>query len=173
MKRLAKPKQCGGQGKRPSLCTFASAIESISLISRSRGTRTRKKPGRRSKTLWRNWLVAKQQIEPIKSQQQKGQQAQRRQALPRKPSVTAPRTSRLLRPVKRRQGDGRIIPGGVRMRKHYNKWQRLRRKRWDRLLNNKRDAESVAEGAAETHPTTQRLISAPMMRKGRRILRGQ
>ena len=45
-------------------------------------------------------------------QQRKGQQARRQQASPRKPSATAPRTSRLPRPVKRKQGDGRTIPGG-------------------------------------------------------------
>ena len=53
-----------------------------------------------------------------KPQQRKGQQAQRWQALPRKPSVAAPRTSRLPRPVKRRQDEGRIIPRGTRIRKH-------------------------------------------------------
>ena len=58
------------------------------------------------------------------------------------------------------------------MRKHDNKWQRLRRKRWDHLLNNERDAESVAEGAAELHPATQRLMPAPRKRKGKRNLTG-
>lgn len=52
------------------------------------------------------------------------------------------------------------------MRKYYNKWQRIRRKRWDQLLSNKRDAASVVEGAAELNPTTQRLIPAPRKRKG-------
>ena len=104
-------------------------------------------------------------------QQRKGQQARRRQASPRKPSAAAPRTSRLPRPVKRRQGNGRIIPGGTRIRKYHNKWQRLRRKRWDSLLNNKRDANSVTEGAAELRPTTQRMTPAPRKRKGKRNLR--
>jgi len=40
----------------------------------------------------------------------------------------------------------RIILGGVRTRKHYNKWQRIRRTQWDWLLDVKRDAASVAEG---------------------------
>ena len=72
---------------------------------------------------------------------------------------------------KRVQCDGRIIPGGTRIRKHRNKWQRPRRKRWDLLLNKKQDAEFVAEGAAELHPTTQRMIPAPKKRKGKRNLR--
>ena len=100
-----------------------------------------------------------------KQQQQKGQQARRQQAPLRKPSAAAPQTSRLTRPVKRRQDDGRIISGETRIRKHHNIWQRLRRKRWDHLLNNKRDAESVAEGAAKLDLTTQRLIPAPRKRK--------
>ena len=53
-----------------------------------------------------------------KSQQRKGQQARRRQASPRKPSAAAPRTGRLPRPE---AGDGRIIPGGTRIRKDHNK----------------------------------------------------
>ena len=57
------------------------------------------------------------------------------------------------------------------MRKHHNKWQKLRRKRWDRLLNNKRDAKSVAEGAVELHLTTQRLITDSRKMKGKRNLR--
>ena len=105
--------------------------------------------------------------------QRTGAQTIRSRAPARMPPSTGYRPNKLPRPARRRQHGGRIIPGGVRMRKHHNKWQRLRRKRWDRLLNNKRDAASVAEGAAELHPTTQRLIPAPRKRKGRRILRGQ
>ena len=56
------------------------------------------------------------------------------------------------------------------LRKLHNKWQRLRRKRWDYLLNNKRDAESGAEGAADLHPTTQRMIPTLRKKKGKRIL---
>ena len=102
---------------------------------------------------------------------EKGQQARRWQAPPKKSSVATPRIRRLPRTVKRRKGDGRIISGGTRIQKHHNKWQRLRHKRWGLLLDNKRDAESVAEGAAELHPTTQGLIPTPRKRKGKRNLR--
>ena len=56
-----------------------------------------------------------------KPHQRKVQQARRRQASPKKPSVATTRIRRLPRPVKRRQGDGRIIPGGTRIQKHHNK----------------------------------------------------
>ena len=102
--------------------------------------------------------------------QRKGPQTQIRQASPREPAVAGPRPRRLPRPVKRRQCDDRITYGGVRMRKHHNKWQRLN-KWWDHLFNNKRDTESVAEGATELHLTIQRLIPAPRKRKGKRNLR--
>ena len=68
--------------------------------------------------------------------QRKGRQARRRQTPPRMPTVVGPPTRRIPRPGKRRQCDGRIIPGGTRIRKHHNKWQRLRRKQWDLLLHN-------------------------------------
>ena len=97
-------------------------------------------------------------------------QARKQQAPPRKPSVVVPRTRRLPRPVRRRQGDCRIIFGVTRMRKHHNKWQRLRRKRWDLLLDNKRDAEFVAEGAAQLNTTNQLMIPTPRKRKGKRNL---
>ena len=97
--------------------------------------------------------------------QRKGYQTQRRQASPREPVVAKSRPRRLARPVKRRQCNGMITPGSARMQKHHNRWQRLRRKRWDHILNNKRDAESLVEGAAELHLTTQRLIPAPRKRK--------
>ena len=64
-----------------------------------------------------------------------------------------------------------IIPRGVRIRKHHNKRQRLRRKQWDSLLNNTRDAEFATEGAMELHPTTQQMVPAPRKRKGKRNLR--
>ena len=105
--------------------------------------------------------------------QQKGRQARIWQAPPRIPTVVGPQTRRIPRQGKRRQCDVRIIPGETRIRKRHNKWQRLRlrRKQWDLLLNNKQDAESVAEGAAELHPITQRMIPAPRKRKGKRNLR--
>ena len=88
------------------------------------------------------------------SKQQKGQQTRRRQAIPWEPTDVGTQTRRiLLRPGKGRQCDGRVITGGTRMRKHHNKRQRLRQKQWGLLLNNKRDAESVAEGGTELHPT--------------------
>ena len=97
--------------------------------------------------------------------QRKGSQTQRRQAFPREPAVAESRPRRLARPFKRRQCNGMITPGSARMQKHHNIWQRLRRKRWDHILNNKRDAESLVEGAAELHLTTQRLIPAPRKRR--------
>ena len=105
-----------------------------------------------------------------KPKQQKRQQAWSQQAPPRKPTVAGHELVGYSDRKKRRQCDGRIIPGETRIRKHHNKWQRLRRNRWDYLLNNKRDTESTAEGAAELHPTTQRLIPAPRKRKGKRNL---
>ena len=87
----------------------------------------------------------------------------------RRPSVLGPRPSRLPRPARRRQYGDRITTGGVRMRKHHNKWQRTRRKRWKQLLNNKRNPASIAEGEAELNPTTQRLIRTPRRRKGKGI----
>ena len=60
------------------------------------------------------------------------------------------------------------IYGGVKVRKHYNRWQRSRRRRWDSILNVKRSAESVAEGAAQVTLTTQRMMPAPKRKKKRR-----
>ena len=45
------------------------------------------------------------------------------------------RPSRFPRLTRRRQYESRITPDRVRMRKHHNKWQRTRRKRWQQLLN--------------------------------------
>ena len=59
----------------------------------------------------------------------------------------------------------RTILGGDRTRKHYNKWQRIRRTQWDWLLDAKRDAASVAEGVSQMEPTTQRLKPAPQKKK--------
>ena len=92
------------------------------------------------------------------------------QSAARRPSVPGPRPSRPPRPARRRQYDRRITPRRVRMRKHHNKWQRTGRKRWQQLLNNKRDPASVAEVEAELNPTTQRLIPTPRKRKGKRNL---
>ena len=47
-----------------------------------------------------------------------------------------------------------------------NKWQQSRHKRWDRLLNIKRGAETAAEGAREFDPANQRLVPKPRKRKG-------
>ena len=63
----------------------------------------------------------------------------------------------------------RIILGGVRTRKHYNKLQRIRRTRWDWLLDVKRDAASVAEGVSQMELTTQQLKSAPRKKKSARV----
>ena len=60
--------------------------------------------------------------------------------------------------------------GGVKVRKHHNKWQRSRRRWWDSILNVKRSAESVAEGAAQVTLTTQRLMPAPRRKKKRKQL---
>ena len=62
--------------------------------------------------------------------------------------------------------------GGVKVQKHHNRWQRSRRRWWDSILNVKRSAESVAEGAAQVTLTTQRLMPAPRRKKKRKqILR--
>ena len=58
-----------------------------------------------------------------------------------------------------------IVLGGARIRKRYNKWQQIRRMRWDSLLNVKQSAESVAEGAAQITLTTQRMMPAPRRKK--------
>ena len=92
------------------------------------------------------------------------------QGATRRPSPRL-RPSRLLRPARGRQYDKRITPGGVRMYKHHNKWQKTRRKWWQQLLNNKRDPASVTEGEVELNPTTQRLIPTPRNKKGKGIRR--
>ena len=93
------------------------------------------------------------------------------QGATRRPSVPGPRPSRFPRPARRRQYDSRITSGGVRMRKHHNEWQQTRRKRWQQLLNIKRDPASVAEGEAELTPIIQRLIPTHRKRKGKGIRR--
>ena len=57
------------------------------------------------------------------------------------------------------------IYGGVKIRKHYNKWQQSRRRQWDCMMNVKRSAESVAEGAAQVTLTTQKMMPAPRRKK--------
>ena len=54
---------------------------------------------------------------------------------------------------------------GVRMREYYNKWQRIRYRRQDLLLNEKRNTASVSEGALQTELTSQRLQPAPRRKK--------
>ena len=129
------------------------------------------KPGKQSKPYGRIGLEHNRGPSTMQAKTTERLQTRRWQASLREPAVAGQRTRRLPpRPVKRRQCDGRITPGGVRMRKHHNKWQRLN-KWWDHLFNNKRDTESVAEGATELHLTIQRLIPAPRKRKGKRNLR--
>ena len=66
---------------------------------------------------------------------------------------------------KQGQWTEKIILGGVGTRKHYKKWQQIRRKRWGWLLDMKRDVASVAEGVSYIELTTQRLQPAPWKKK--------
>ena len=79
-----------------------------------------------------------------------------------------PRMHGIYRRGKRGGHTEMAIYGGVKVRKHYNRWQRSRRRRWDSILNVKRSAESVAEGAAQVTLTTQRMMPAPRRKKKRR-----
>ena len=156
---------------KPEYVQFCNRIHLLDLRA-SKGDMDREEAGRARQTLMAelagSGTKGAAREEP---RQRTGALTWSRQAPSRRPPATEPRPRRLPRPVKRRKYDGRIIPGGVRTRKHYNKWQKLRRKRWDELLNSKRDAESVVKGAAELTQTTQRLIPAPRKRRGKRNLR--
>ena len=80
--------------------------------------------------------------------------------------IGGPKHERARKPEPRkRHNDGSVTLGWVKTRKHYNRGQRIRRKSLDRLLNNKKDTASVAEGAAEITPTGQRHAPAPRMRR--------
>ena len=79
-----------------------------------------------------------------------------------------PRMHGIYRRGKRGGHTEMTIYGEVKVQKHYNRWQRSRRRRWDSILNVKRSAESVAKGAAQVTLTTQRMMPAPRRKKKRR-----
>ena len=68
---------------------------------------------------------------------------------------------------RRRHHDRRVTLGGTRVRVKHSRWRISQRRGWDRTLNKKQTAISVAKGATELTLKTQRMVPAPRRKKQR------